>query len=802
MIKSEQQQKVLKVVQNLCNIDGQPITKQQQTPKINYFNQDSEYKENLYKDNFDLFRKSQSSEFLEKKYCDMDQNLMVEDDVMITQKQRNIEDYNPFSKREQISLTLDSKSKDNQQLLQMEFENSKQYQRQNSFQLVSKNHIDDMDISNKNSKDSIDSSSDHKSNNQIAIHQNDGGSSIGSSQQQSDYLSKRRMIKDVLYSDHQFQNNTTKQGILILGLLLLIIVYVLNLVFIIITQDKLILIETNKHVSKNIECSFNLFILSNQYKQILNQNEIDVSWYNQIQNISINNYQQYLQVILNEQNSIVEQSSFNQQQNIIFKQNKQTLLLDQLFIYKLIGQQMVDYIKNDEINNINNNNNNVEFIIDNYLIIINEMLSKFNSSITNNINEQIDFIYTQHQLTIILSEVTLSLLVIILLPVFLVINKQKNTILQFFTTFPQSELQQQFDVYQILLDKLEETKFAQQETNQYDIESVHIKKFAKTIRGLKDSNHKKQQHGKLKTIIGSNATPLIIFSIFLVLLLFAIVSAYFITSYMIKFQFLNEFQSYFQQNTIYSTLQNEILKENSIQNIIINHLINQKTIDVNDSTILQLIQYQQDNQNIALIYYSQELTDILNNDETKIFEILSNNFCAIFDSLLIQHLSNQQFLDYFSYEICESFGNQQSGVSVTLANFINQMNQFYETLSIFQQQNLDPQNLNQEVLLLYNKELQEIFIYLTFVLQVISDYEDYQLKNIIDSHFVTQIIIFVVGATFVSVFTFITEKCFKNLISNQINQSKLLLTLIPFEVLQTNAYVMTYVLQESKKIYL
>ncbi|CAD8180736.1 unnamed protein product [Paramecium octaurelia] len=797
MVKSEQQQKVLKVVQNLCHFEGQHITILQQTPKINYIHQDSEYKENLYKENFDLFRKSQSSEFLEKKYQDVESNLIVEDDVMISQKQRNIEEYNPFSKREQISLTLDSKSKENQQLLQMEFDNSKQYQRQNSFQLISKNQIEDMDLSNKNSKDSIDSSSDHKSNNKIAIHQNDGGSSIGSSQQQSDYLSKRRMIKDVLYSDHQFQNNTTKKGMLIFGLLLLIILYVLNLVFIIISRDKLVLIETNKHVSKNIECSFNLFILTNQYKQILSQNQITLAWYDQIQNVSINYYKQYIQVILNEQNNIIEQSSFNQQQNIIFTQNNQTLLLDQLFIFKLVGQQMIDYIKNDELDD----NNSIKFIIDNYLVIINDMLSEFNSSITTNINEQIDFIQTQHQLTIILSEVTLSLLVIILLPVFLVINKQKNTILQFFTTFPQSELQQQFDVYQILLEKLEETKFAQQETNQYDIESVHIKKFAKTIRGIKDSNHKKQQNGKLKTIIGSNATPLIIFSILLVLLLFSIVSAYFITSYMIQFQFLNEYQSYFQQNTIYSTLQNEILKENSIENIIINNLISQNTFEVNDASIIQLIQYQQDNQNQALIYYSQDLTDKLNND-AQLFEILSNNFCAVFDSLLISHLSNEQYLDYFSYEICESFGNQQSGVSVTLANFITQMNQFYETLSIFQKQQLDPQDLDKEVILLSNKELQEIFIYLTFVLQVISDYEDYQLRDIIDNHFVTQIIIFVIGASFVCVFTFITEKCFKNLISNQINQSKLLLTLIPFEVLQTNAYVMTYVLQESKKIYL
>ncbi|CAK94142.1 unnamed protein product (macronuclear) [Paramecium tetraurelia] len=800
MVKSEQQQKVLKVIQNLCNFEGQHINIQQQTPKINYMHQDSEYKENLYKDNFDLFRKSQSSEYLERKYQDVESNLLLEDDVMITQKQRNIEEYNPFSKREQISLTLDSKSKENQQLLQMEFDNSKQYQRQNSFQLISKNQIEDMDLSNKNSKDSIDSSSDHKSNNKITIHQNDGGSSIGSSQQQSDYLSKRRMIKDVLYSDHQFQNNTTKKGMLIFGLLLLIILYVLNLVFIIISKEKFLLIETNKHVSKNIECSFNLFILSNQYQQILRQNQTTLPWYDQIQNVSINYYKQYIQVILNEQNTIIEQSSFNQQQNIIFTQNNQTLLLDQLFIFKLVGQQMIDYIKNNEVDD----NNSIQFIIDNYLVIITDMLSELNSSITTNINEQIDFIQTQHQLSIILSEVTLSLLVIILLPVFLVINKQKNTILQFFTTFPQSELQQQFDVYQILLEKLEETKFAQQETNQYDIESVHIKKFAKTIRGIKDSNHKKQQHGKLKTIIGSNATPLIIFSILLVLLLFSIVSAYFITSYLIQFQFLNEYQNYFQQNTIYSTLQNEILKENSIENIIINSLISQNTLEVNDTSILQLIQYQQENQNQALIYYSQELTGKLNNDDSQLFEILSNNFCAVFDSLLISHLSNQQYLDYFSYEICESFGNQQSGVSVTLANFITQMNQFYETLSIFECNIniLNPQNLDKEVILLSNKELQEIFIYLTFVLQVISDYEDYQLRDLIDSHFVSQIVIFAIGATFVCVFTFITEKCFKNLISNQINQSKLLLTLIPFEVLQTNAYVMTYVLQESKKIYL
>ncbi|CAD8110068.1 unnamed protein product [Paramecium sonneborni] len=803
MVKSEHQLKVLKAIQNLCNIDGQSIAKQPQTPKINYLFQELEGKENFEKNKFDLFRKSQSSELIEKKYYDMNQNLMAEDDIMIAKKQQNIEEFNSNPKRELVSQTIDSqlfsKSKDNQKLLQMDFDNSKQFQRQNSFHLPSKNNLDDMDMSNKNSQDSIDqdSSSNLKSNNQIQRYQDDGGSSIGSSQQQSDYISKRRMIKDVLYTDHQFQNNTTKQGILIFGLILLTILYVINLTFIIITQDKLILIETNKHVSKNIECALNLFILSNQYEQIFHHSQTDVFWFHQIENISISNYQKYIQIILNEQNSIIHQSNFNQLKNITFNQNNETIELDQFFIYKLVGQKIIDYINYQVYNTTS-----ISFIIDNYLVLIDEMLQNFNISITDNINEQISFIQTQHQLTIILSEVIISLLVIVLIPLFLVINKQKNTILQFFTTFPQSELQQQFEVYQILLEKLVESKFSQQETNQYDIESTHIKKLAKSIKGIKEISHKKQQHGKLKTIVGSNSTPLIIFSIFLVLLLFSIISAYFLTSYMVKFQFLNEYLNQLKQNNVYSTLQNEILKENSIQNIIINNLINQDTIKVQHNSILKLIQNQQETQNSALVYYSLELTDNISNDDAELFQILSNNICTIFNSQLIQHLSIQQYLEYFSYEVCESFGNQQAGISVTLTDFINQMNQFYETIKIFANQKLDPEILNQELLLLNNQEMQEIFIYLTFTLQVISDYGDYQAKNRIENHFVTQIIIFVIGVTVVSVFTFITEKCYKNLISNQINQSKLLLTLIPFEVLQTNAYVMTYVLQESKKIYL
>ncbi|CAD8184232.1 unnamed protein product [Paramecium pentaurelia] len=805
MIKTEHQQKAIKIVQNICNIEQSSMQKCQLTPKIHYYLQDSEGYDVFHQEQIEAFRKSQSIELFDRKSYDLDNNLIMEEDNMISQKQRNFDEHYS-TRRDLIQQTLlntiDShmyqKTKENVQLLQNESETTNQLIRKNSFKIISKNQIDDMELSNRQSKNSIDQDSgSYYKNRQVTNHQNDG-SSIASSQQQNDYISKRRMIRDVLFSDHQFQNNTTKTGILIFGLVLLIILYIVNLIFIAITQNKLEEIEENKHLLLNLQNSLNLFILSNQFEQIqIYQNNTQI-WYQQLQNLSIINYQIYLRQILNEQNSIIDQSIFHQLKTIYFEETTK-YDLDQIFLIKLIGEYMIDYISDKELHK-----DGIIFLIRNFQVIVQEMFVEFNNTINNNIHQQIDIIDSQIQLTIILSEVTLSLIVIILLPVFLIINRQKNTILEFFMTFPQNELQQQYDIYQILLDKLEETKFIQQETNQYDIESSHIKQFVKSIRIGKDSNQSKQQYGKLKTIVGSNATPLIIFSIFLVLLLFSIVSAYFITSFMIKYQFLNEYKRINNEIQIYDSLQSEIIKENSIQNLILNQIINQNISNVIKNTILQLFEIEKVSQYSIILHYQQELTQRFSDSSNQLFyNVLSNNTCDIFNNELIQYLEMEEYLDFYSYQVCHTLGQTQEGISISIINFVNQLKQLYSTLQFYKNNNqYEYQTLYDNIIFLKDQEIQQSYLYNAFALQVISNYQDQQLKMLIEQHYLTQIITFVIGASFISVFTIITEKCFKNLISNQINQSKLLLTLIPFEILQTNAYVMTYVLQESKKIYL
>ncbi|CAD8169424.1 unnamed protein product [Paramecium octaurelia] len=805
MIKSEHQQKAIRIVQNICNIEQSSILKFQQAPKIHYYLQDSDGYDAFQKEQIEAFRKSQSSELFDRKSYDLENNLIMEEDNMISQKQRNFDEH--YSTRRDLIQqtllnTLDShvyqKTKENVQLLQNESDTTKQLMRKNSFNVVSKGQIDDMELSNKQSKDSIDqdSGSNYK-NRQATIHQKDG-SSIASSQQQNDYISKRRMIRDVLFSDHQFQNTATKTSILIFGLVLLIILYLVNLIFIVITQHKVEEIEANKHVSINIQNSLNLFILSNQFEQIqIYQNNTWI-WYQQLQNLSIINYQIYLRQILNAQNSIIEQSMFNQLKTIYFEETIK-YELDQLFIIKLIGEYMIDYNSDKETHK-----DGITFLIRNFQVIVQEMLVEFNNTTYSNIQQEIDIIDSQIQLTIILSEVTLSLIVIILLPVFLIINRQKNTILEFFMTFPQNELQQQYDIYQILLDKLEETKFAQQETNQYDIESSHIKQFVKSIRLVKDSNQSKQQYGKLKKMIGSNATPLIIFSIFLVLLLFSIVSAYFITSFMIKYQFLSDYKRINNDIKIYDSLQCEILKENAIQNLILNQILNQNVSDVIKNTVLELFEVEKASQYPTILYYQQELTQRFSDSSNEEFyNVLSNNTCDIFNSDIIKHLELEEFLDFYSYQGCQTIGQVQQGISISIINFVNQLKQLYSTLQFFENNNgYEYKTLYDSIIFLKDQDIQQSYLYTAFALQVITNYQDQQIKTLVQQHYLTQIIAFVVGASFISVFTLITEKCFKSLISNQINQSKLLLTLIPFETLQTNAYVMTYVLQESKKIYL
>ncbi|CAD8104301.1 unnamed protein product [Paramecium sonneborni] len=795
IIKTEYQSKAIRIVQNICNIDQSSMIKSEQTPMINYYLQDMEGNDVIYKEQFEGFRKSLSSELFDRKSYDLDNNLIMEEDNMISQKQKNFDEYYT-TRRDQIQQTflntvdshLIQRTRENAQLLQNDSNTSKKMTRKNSCK-ISKNQFDDMDLSNRQSKDS---GSDQKNN---TIQQNDGNS-IASSQQQNDYITKRRMIRDVLFSDHQFQNNATKNGIIVFSLILLVILYIINIFFVVVTQNKIYEIEANKHVTLNLQNSLNLFILSNQFEQIQIYSNTTQILYEQLQNLSTTNFQIYLKLILNKQNSIIDSNMLHQLQTIQFDQSQKDEL-DQLFLIKIIGEYMINFIGNKE-----KQKEGITFLILNFQVIMQEMFSQFNTSTSINIRNQIQNIDSQIQLTIILSEVTLSLIVIILLPVFLIFNRQKNIILEFFMTFPQIELQQQYDIYQILLDKLEEAKFAQQETNQYDIESLHIKLFVKSIRSVKGSNHSKQQYGKLKKIVGSNATPLIILSIFLVLLLFSIVSAYFITSFIIKYQFLVQYKYNYEEIQIYDSLQSEIIKENTIQNLILNQLINQNENNVIKSTIIQLFEQEKVNEYQTLLYYQQELTKRFSDESDKLYNALSNNTCDIFNTQLIQNLEMDSYQNLFNYQICSSLQQIQEGISISIINFINQLKQLYSTLILYENNRQNYETLQDNIIFLKDQDIQQAYLYTIYGLQVLSNYVDQQIKNLIQQQFQTQIIIFVIGASFISFFTFITEKCFRSLISSQINKSKLLLTLIPFEMLQTNAYVMTYVLQESKKIYL
>ncbi|CAD8064038.1 unnamed protein product [Paramecium sonneborni] len=374
--------------------------------------------------------------------------------------------------------------------------------------------------------------------------------------------------------------------------------------------------------------------------------------------------------------------------------------------------------------------------------------------------------------------------------ILIIINRAKYKIVQLFRTFAKNQTLVLMRSIEIILHFLDYIDFANHQTTDQLLEQVK-NKISSSPGMMKiqqcNTGQKIQQEQNFNQCIYFTLNILaffiyLVYTLTLILIYFIIASQY-IGSFAYQSEFQNTILDFFEQLVIYKSSQIYVLEFQSFQKLLI------KYEQLKQNEILFL-----NKRDEALIYMEQQLQIFqgfiqrMNNEKSYqnsyFRDTLINQSCEAFS---INQTSKNNDAQYYNQLNCRELKNLGSGIIVLLVNLCQNFKQFF----ILYNQNLQQFN---EQLNSYNQtyledQIQNL-LYTSQILSLLHESIAYQADKYLTINRIIHLVLFIFGLAFYLLSIFISNRMLKKYLYNELIKTKQLFLLIPLDILCENAYIL------------
>ena len=427
-------------------------------------------------------------------------------------------------------------------------------------------------------------------------------------------------------------------------------------------------------------------------------------------------------------------------------------------------------------------NEDYYFLYQNSMELINEMI-EINVSTAQEAYSQMTSINSMIVLFLVLAEIVVFFITMIILPIFVQVNKRKEEALVLFCSFQQDVLVNKISIY----------------TNIYNEVIAKINdisdQYSKTLSDVSFINLiKKQrkkisisQHSKLKVNFNRIA--------FIILLSFIIISIYPLANFIVTNQFLNSFTLNIQENVIFGELSSSFSLFYAINYFNINYQFYayKQGLPLLNTTITQSWQLNWQIFEDILNYVTYDLDQLIaspyisNDHKAFLLQVKGDNLCELIP------LSPEKFNN------CSSIYKEQMkmGLIVVLKSISDDFNNIYTLIEenpnneeIIQQW-LDTNNFfDLDLLLEYMQPITTLIIN-----NAITNFQNYLNLQIalITGLFIfgLSVLVLIGGVGFLHLIKYLNELLFN---------ARFLLSVLPIDLIQENSYLLSHLTKEFKKI--
>ncbi|CAD8097985.1 unnamed protein product [Paramecium sonneborni] len=511
--------------------------------------------------------------------------------------------------------------------------------------------------------------------------------------------------------------------------------YVLNFLVFQNNYQKIQLNQSNQNLPYQLSYFYNEFIISHYYKQ-----HQQIFQFTELQQICLDFYQKEIKNVDKSLQNIPEIS------NLLSKPLKQKVVD--------VIQQMANIIKVEgKINEFEyfNNTNDFQWIVQ----------ALYQADTTQNI--------TNIQYIVIAEEIALILFISWYAYKCIVIIQMKTKVYKLFNTFTTDVIQEQYVIFSTLYALMNSSKYKRGENYEDSFDSVINSAF------LRQSSHglleKYQKVGKRIKQLKNNSIQIIFF--LFVLILIIVCSIYFVGSYLLHNDTIDSIITQFNDKILFSKAYHEITQAFAQTVVFLNTNITEEQIQIQNSTVIKLSELKK-----RLSLYQQ--------DET-IYNLVTKAACDIFN----YSLSGFQVYDeLFSYEQCTSYSILMRGLSVTFSDLCDQQLRFLQDII---------SNSSKEYLISnyysVSSQIERLYDSMGFfvIVATLTNQIQEQIQNNIDVN-----IIMVVFSGLLMTISIIMMVMSMRKVRHAYQSSKKLLTLIPYDRLVENAYIISFIQQDIK----
>lgn len=422
------------------------------------------------------------------------------------------------------------------------------------------------------------------------------------------------------------------------------------------------------------------------------------------------------------------------------------------------------------------------FLYQNSIEIINQMI-EINVSTAQEASAQLDKIRTMIVLFLVLAELVIFFICLIILPIFIQVNRRKEDALVLFCSFQQDVLINKISMY----------------TNIYNEIISRINdisdQYSKTLSDVSFINLIKKQRKKIS--ISQHSKLKVNFSrvTFIIILSFVVISIYPLINFIITNEFLNSFSLNIQENIVFGKLSSSFSLFYAINYFNINYqfyvykqglpLLNEtitRSWDLNFEIFTEIINYAgyDLDQLISSPYVTNEHKQFL-------LKIKSENLCDLID------------LTPENKAKCSKIykGQMKLGLIVVLKSISNDFKDIFNIIAQY------PNDHNRIESWLVNNnffDLDQVLEYMQPITTLIIDNSISNFQNYLSVQitlvtglfiFGISVLILIGGFGFLKLIKYLNELLF---------EARFLLSVLPMDLIQENSYLMSHLTKEFKKI--
>ncbi|KAM3130949.1 hypothetical protein pb186bvf_016972 [Paramecium bursaria] len=356
-----------------------------------------------------------------------------------------------------------------------------------------------------------------------------------------------------------------------------------------------------------------------------------------------------------------------------------------------------------------------------------------------------------------------------------IISRNRTRVYKIFTTFDSKVIQELLNVFNSLQTQINNNRFKKNDTDEENFENTMIRQLQKSqtvifIKGIKVGrqilNRKNNQQILIDTGILSFILLGFTFYVCFIFTYYQLITQQIKNEYTQKITFLEAYIDIADAFCQRQIIQSEF--DESLQSLYVNNL---KDIDEN------------------LDFINQKLQKYQQNDNQLIYNIFAIDFCSN-----IKYLPNDPitYSNLFNQSQCEQQSDLTKGLTVSTQYIYSEHLQLYQQL---QTNRTTKQFLIQNFT---NQNLQLIRLYESYGILQIANYLGYKISSEIDQ-FILNILALLFISFIINIIAYVSLLYILNKSIDEFQQSKQLLSLIPFQKLLENAYLVSFIQSEIRK---